>query len=423
VVPGPGPGPAPPRAAALAWLVRRLFPVLATLGLIAAGMVSTIWLGPGLGGRPDWSLPDDLWGTLTAAQGLAHLDLGGLYARTTGLVGFPGAAVILIPVAVVIGSAGLSLQVPGAHNPHPAAWLVAGPYEIALSAVALFAADAIAERLGVTKPKRALLATAGVVALWNVSVRWGHPEDAVAVGLLLLAILALADGRTLRSGWLLGAAVAVQPLVLLALPVVAAAVAPRRLPGFLARAVAPGAVLLAAAAAANWPATVTAVTQQPNWPAVDHLTPWTSLAPRLSGGAVAGGPGRILAIAVACGCALAVWHRWRTGQQGTWPGWSPDLLSELLWWVALTLALRSVFESVMVAYYLWPVLAVALIAASRDWSRLAATSVAAVTLTFVSQVSWRSPWAWWVPMILGLALTLWLARPRRERPLAGWEPA
>ncbi len=96
--------------------------------------------------------------------------------------------------------------------------------------MALFAADAIAERLGATRPKRAVLAAAGAVALWNVSVRWGHPEDAVAVGLLLFGILALSDGRTGRSAWLIGAAVAVQPLVLLALPVVLTVIAPRRWP-------------------------------------------------------------------------------------------------------------------------------------------------------------------------------------------------
>ena len=53
------------------------------------------------------------------------------------------------------------------------------------------AADAIAERLGADRAKRAVLALASAVALWSVSVRWGHPEDAVAVGLLLYAILAL----------------------------------------------------------------------------------------------------------------------------------------------------------------------------------------------------------------------------------------
>ena len=256
LAPGPGLEHAPPLAVRVPWLVRRLFPALATVGLIVAGMVSTIWIGPGLVGRHHWSLPDDLWGTLIAAQRLAHLDLGGLYARPTGLVGFPGAAVILVPVAVVDRRGRAVAAGAGRAQPRSGRVAVAGPYEIALSAVALFAADAIAERLGVSRPKRALLAAVGAVALWNVSARWGHPEDAVAVGLLLLAILALADGRTGRSGWLLGAAVAVQPLVLLALPVVAATVAPRRLPGFLGRAVVPGAVLLAAAAAANWSATV-----------------------------------------------------------------------------------------------------------------------------------------------------------------------
>ena len=54
----------------------------------------------------------------------------------------------------------------------------------------LFAADALAERLGASLPKRFLLAAAEATALWNVTIRWGHPEDAVAVGLLLYAVLA-----------------------------------------------------------------------------------------------------------------------------------------------------------------------------------------------------------------------------------------
>jgi hypothetical protein len=396
------------------WLARRLFPLLATAGLMAIGMASTIWWGPHLVGKADWSLPHDLWGTMVAAQRLLHLDLSGLYAPPTDLVTLPGAAVILIPVVAIIDAAGLSLQPPGVPNPHPGAWLLAGPYEIALSAMALFAADAIAEHLGVSRPKRAVLAAAGAVALWNVSVRWGHPEDAVAVGLLLFAILALADARTRpgsrtrRSAWLIGAAAAVQPLVLLALPIVLVAVEPRRLTGFLARVAAPGALLLGAAASANWKAAVGAVSRQPNSPAIDHPTPWASLAPHMSGGAVAAGPGRVLALLVACGCALVAGRRWRTARQAA--GWSPGTLEELLWWAAVALALRSVFEPVMVAFYLWPVLAVALITASGSWLSLAATSLAATALTLVSQVSWRGPWGWWALMIAGLGLTLFFAR-------------
>ena len=116
---------------------------------------------------------------------------------------------------------------------------------------------------------------------------------------------------------------------------------------------------------------------------------------------------------MACGCALVVGRRWRAARH---PGaWSPDTLREVLWWAAVALALRSVFEPVMVAYYLWPVLAVALIAASASWSRLVATSLTAATLTGVSQIPWRSPWTWWAPMIAGLALTLFFARVPAQR--------
>ena len=297
------------------WPVRRLFPLLAAVVMTAVGMAGTIW-GPRYYGKTAWALPDDLWGTLIAAQRLAHLNLAGLYTLPTQLVSLPGTAVILVPAIVVIDVTGLRLGLPSAHGAYPAVWLFAGPYQVAISAVTLFAADAIAERLGATRPKRFWLAAVGATALWSVTIRWGHPEDAVAVGLLLYAVLALADSKTSRSAWLAGAAVAVQPLVLLAFPILAAVVEPRKLAGYVARAAAPAALLLAAAAAANWTATIHAVTSQPNSPAIDHPTPWISLSPHLAGGQVAAGPARIVAIVAACGCALVVARRWRAARPG-----------------------------------------------------------------------------------------------------------
>src|SRR5581483_3598271 len=181
----------PARAGHAPWLVRRLFPLLATLGLLLAGMAGTIW-GPRFYGKTAWAVPDDLWGTLIAAQRLMHLDFGGLYTAPTNLISFPGTAVILIPVVAVMDAARLTLHA-GSQGAYPGQWLLAGTYEVAISAVALFAADAIAERLGASRPKRLLLAAASATALWSVTVRWGHPEDAVAVGLFMYAILALAD--------------------------------------------------------------------------------------------------------------------------------------------------------------------------------------------------------------------------------------
>jgi hypothetical protein len=187
-----------------------------------------------------------------------------------------------------------------------------------------------------------------------------------------------------------------------------------RIAGFLTRVALPSMVALTAAAAANWHATVTAVTSQPNYPAIDHPTPWTSLSPHLSNGDVAGGPGRILAIVFACGCAVAYAYRRRafgpSAPQGGPGGRFPPVDTELLWWVAVTLAIRCVFESVMVAYYVWPSLAVALLVAADRWARLIPTAILAAAVTFTSQAPWRNPWGWWSLIVTGLALTLYSAR-------------
>ena len=396
------------------WPVRRAFPLIAVVVMICIGMAGTIW-GPVYYGQTTWAVPDDLWATLVAAQRLLHLDLAGLYTAPTNLVSFPGAAVILVPVAAIMDAAGIPINA-GRQGVHPVGWLVAGPLETLLAATALFAADALAQRMGVSLLKRFLLAAAGATALWNVTVRWGHPEDAVAIGLLLYGVLALSNGRPDRAAWLAGAGVAVQPLALLAFPLVAiAAVEPRRLPGFVARAATPALVLLAAAAAANWTATIHAVTNQPNAPSIDHPTPWIYLAfmaPHMSGGSVAAGPARALAILVACGCALWTKRRWQAARLAG--VWRPDDLTALLWWIAVALALRTVFEPVMVSYYVWPPLAVALVAASRDWIRLIPATATAVVLTFLAQVSWRNPWVWWTPVVVVLVLTLAAARPARS---------
>jgi hypothetical protein len=407
-----------------------VFPLIASVGLIAIGMYTTTW-GPALIGRTEWALPYDLWGTLIATTRLAHGNIGGLYAPPTGLISLPGAAVILVPCAGVISALGLSLDIPGPHNLHPPVWLLAGPYQIALCCVTLFAADALAEQLGVRFWKRGLLAAASAGILWSVSARWGHPEDAVAVGLLLYAVLAQSRGRLGLAGWLAGAAVCVQPLVLLALPVMLAVLPWRRMVPFLTRAALPSAVLLAATAIADWHDTYTSVTSQPDSPVINHPTAWTSLAPHMANQNVAAGPFRLATIVLACLCALAIRRRWQaraggingeiSGGSGTGGAgvWSAEMLTEVLWWVALALALRSFFEPVMVSYYPWPPMAVALIAAATlSWTRLVAVGVLAGGLTAAAQGPSHAVWIWWVPIVAGLVVLLLLSRPIRNRSLA-----
>jgi hypothetical protein len=90
------------------------------------------------------------------------------------------------------------------------------------------------------------------------------------------------------------------------------------------------------------------------------------------------------------------------------------LLAEVLWWAALTLALRSFFEPVMVSYYPWPPMAVALIpAATLGWRRLFASGLVAGGLTAAAQGPSHAVWIWWVPIVGGLVLQLALSYPRR----------
>jgi hypothetical protein len=398
---------------------RREFPLIGSVAFVLIGMLTTTWGPTHLLSRTEWALPYDLWGTLVATSRLAHGNIGGIYAAGTGLISLPGAAVILLPAAGLISAFGLSLQIPGPHNLHPGVWLIAGPYQMALSCMTLFAADALAERLGVSRWKRGLLTGASLGILWSVSPRWGHPEDAVAVGLLLYAVLAQSNDRLALAGWLTGCAVCVQPLVLLALPIQLAVLPWRRMIPFLVRSAVPSAVLLAAAGIADWHDTYTAVTSQPNSPVINHPTIWTSLAPQMANQNVAAGPFRLATIVLACLCAVAIRRRWQAQAEPDGGGgvWSAKLLAEMLWWVAFALALRSFFEPVMVSYYPWPPMAVALIpAATLGWKRLWATGLLAGGLTGAAQGPSHDVWIWWAPIVAGLIVLLAISWPVRGKP-------
>lgn len=338
-----------------------------------------------------WHVPGDIWATLRSAHTVGWGDLGGIYGAGTGLVSLPGAALLLLPVALVSQGLGLTESFP-LVLPHPSAWLVLGPYETAVSCLALFGADALAERLGVGRGRRVLLGVAGAVALFPVDAMWGHPEDAVAVGLLLFAAVAVLDRRVAAAGWCTGAAVAVQPLVLLAVPVLAAVLGARHLVAFAWRAVAPAAVLTAVPLVAAPRATLHALVDQPNFPNIDHPTPWTFLAPHLGGHgaslAVAGGPGRVVAVLLALGLVpVAVRARHRP--------------AAVVWAMAAALALRVLTESVLDPYYVWPPLAVGLVAAAMAGRRrFAAALCIACAVTVVAEV--HLPWlAWWLAVTAG----------------------
>ena len=350
-----------------------------------------------------WVYPGDIWGTFRSAQFIGWGDLGGIYSASTALVTFPGILLLFAPVAMLCGALGLTESFPMVL-PYPTAWMVLGPYEICISCSAIFACDALAERLGVGRARRALLCVVEGVVLWNVSVFWGHPEDALGIALAVYALVLAFDNRWSGAGWLFGAATATQPLVLLMLPVLLAMAGRQRVVSFVTRASVPALALLATPVIAQFHATAHALLAQPNYPNMDHVTPWTSLAPHLGGSGkgltVAAGPGRVAAMIFAC---LLGWRarRWRH---------NPDLLVVA---VALALASRCLTESVMVAYYAWPALAVALVtAAKRRWEWALAAAVAAIVVTVCSD-SRLGEWPWWGIVNGGLVLVLLAGMPSR----------
>ena len=214
-----------------------------------------------------------------------------------------------------------------------------------MGSVAVFGADAIGQRLGLPVRQRVVADLFVAVGLWNTDVLWGHPEDAIAVGLACYALVAVMDRRMGASGWLLGAAVAFQPFVLLLVPVFIASTGFRHSWSVIWRCAAPSVALLVVPLFADYSATVRALIQQPNYPNQDHRTPWTFLAPTLGGSGryllVAAGPIRLLSVAGSCAVAIFLRRSLR----------DPRLL---VWACSFVLLLRCATESVMVAYYLWP---------------------------------------------------------------------
>jgi hypothetical protein len=408
------------------WSRRRGWPLLFALITVATGMAFSFVWAPVVRHHTGWVVPGDIWGTFRSAHYVAWGDIGDVYAQGTGLVTLPGISVLLAPVAFVTYHLGLSEPYPIAI-PHPTAWLFLGPAMLLLGTLALFATDALAEWLGVGHRQRVVLVVVEAVFLWPVIAVWGHPEDPVALGLAVYGLLSALKGRWRSCGWLWGAALVVQPLVVLVLPIIFALAPVRRWLKLGAQVVAPTVALVAIPLVTEWSQTTLALFKQPNYPTIDHPTPWLAFAPvlqkahpmsvkhfaRVGSGsqahftvwtlhtvaaeAVAAGPGRVVAIILALGLGVWVYRR------------RPSPM-EIVWVAAVALSLRCFFEAVMDPYYLWPPLAIAFVLLAQRPRRLPF----AVTLAgFITYWSYRhvGPWEWWLPIVAALGAIVWVARP------------
>ena len=199
-------------------LRRRRWPLLVMLTFVVVSMAYSLWWNPVVHHSPVWVIPGDIWSTFRAAHWVGWGDIGAIYGKDTQLVTFPGIAVLLAPVAMVSGALGLGESLVPIILSRPTSWLLLGPAILLVGSTCLVAVDAMAEELGVSGRRRIVLSLMEAVVIFQVVTMWGHPEDLVALAFSLYALLAMFRGRWSLSGWLWGAAIVLQPLVVLMFP-------------------------------------------------------------------------------------------------------------------------------------------------------------------------------------------------------------
>jgi len=425
-------------------LDRRVWPIVVSVVFVSLGLAYIFRWGPVVQHVPSlWIAPVDLVSTNGSATQFAHGHFSAIYRSTAGFLAYPGILIALAPIAAlsnVFHATIIEIKVNHhlvAHPPvlfvrHVPSLYYLGPstsrgneyvfqpqefvglviIALALSCVSLFAFDALADRLQVSRSRRAVLCVAEAVVLWNVTVIWGHPEDAVAVALGVYALLFAMDERFTGAGWSFGAALAFQPLIVMVFPILLVMGGKKRVVGLVIRGVIPAAAVTVGPLVADFHDTVHTLVTQPALPdrPSDHQTPWTFLAPREGGtGAkttVGGGPMRVLVLAFAAG--VGWWaRRWRE---------RPEMIA---WAAALALALRIYVETVNTPYYIWPTLAVGLsVAARASTRRFGIAIVMAILTTVIAQ--WQLSWLpWWIIDVAGV--TGFLVVASRPEPLVPLE--
>jgi len=438
-------------------LQARAWPIALSVLTVVTGMAYSLWWSQVVrhqGHHASWITPGDFWATVRAAHFVGWGDFGGIYSATGVVVTFPGLVLLLTPLVMLGGHLGLTESYPY-PLPHPTSWLLYGPVEIAISCFSLFGLDALAERLGASRPRRALVVTISAVVLWQVPVIWGHPEDAVALGCAAYGLVAMLDDRSVAAAWWFGAGIAFQPLVGLVFPVVLAVAGWRKWVPMVWRAAIFPASLVAVPLIADWRSASRQLISQPTYPTNPnaHDTPLLALALRmkplsptnhsvppgkpqfpshishralthfpglpalssrffdhLHAGAkhlpsvVSGGTPRIGAILAAL---ILAWWAARHRHE-------PTLV---VWAGALSLASRPIFEAVAFPYYLAPGLAMLLVASSRGrWATALGACGVALGATVLAYYHLGSVGWWLAVTCLTLALALFAHPSLGARP-------
>jgi hypothetical protein len=356
--------------------------------------------------RGYWWTPGDIWVTFRTASWIGWGGYGTLYDATGSYLTTPGIALLLTPFAMLAHALDLSSTFPWII-PHPTSWYILGPVSMLLGSSALFGFERLARQLGVDKRTRWILCFVEAALLWQVTILWGHPEDALALGLASYSMAAALDGRKLRSAWLLGAGIAFQPLVVLVLPLLIGRFGLRSAVGLISRAALPSLALLLLPFVENSRDTWVSVVEQPTQLALARATPWTRFAPVIAKSFVACGPTRLVAAAGALVIGLLILRR-----GGDWSS------STLIWCAGVCVALRFVMESAEEPYYIWPALALFVLASAPGHkARFLITCLLGLGLTVVANWRFAGSSVCWGVCVLGLSAMSLSSLGNREHDL------
>ncbi len=379
-----------------AWVDARSAPVAVTVVLAVGALVYTlVWAVAA--NHHHWHSYSDLWNSAGVGLLIGHGHLSAVYAPPSQLDAPPGLEFLLAPL-MVVGHDIFGLAAWRGEGSSESLTLVLSVAATLLASTALFALDAVARVWEFSDTRRLALSAVAGLGVVSAAAFWGHPEDCLALALVVWAALAVdheaAGVRGLhRAAWLLGLAVALQPLALLAVAPVLARFAWRELGGAVWRLALPTAVVLLPMLAVAPARTLHAVLDQPYNPSGESATPLSHFARSLGHGMYSGGSLRLLATAAAILLGFVVCRR------------RHDLPTVLLV-MTLAFTLRVVLETELLGFYFFPVVALALILTlRRSWGLFWACASASVVGLVLGNQKVHDIGSWW-PALMATTLVM-----------------
>jgi hypothetical protein len=388
------------------WADRRAPPVVATVLTLILVMAYSLLAHSVLHvGKGTLVSPGDLWSLTNSSSAILHGRFGEIYLRHGALTSPPALEFVLVPVLALGQLVGLSPHLRSSGEPL-SLWFVVGPVAILLASTVLFAVDAVARSWRLGEGHRLALALVSALGVANVVGFWGHPEDCVAVALVLWAALTMdrfGEPGARRTALLLGVAVAFQPLALLGVAPVLARLSWRAATRLWWRLVLPSLVVLVLPLLAEPHHTLFVLVRQPFQPRYVSFTPLTALANHVGPGLDGGGMTRLLAIVIATALGVLVCHRRHS-------------LPTVLALVSVAFVLRIALETEMNWYYLWPVPALCLLLAMRrSMLRFGVCSLALVASMVLGDRRVHDIVVWWPALMATAVVILLTAAPAPSR--------